>query len=461
MDDRLGEAALLERMQRALAAAGVTHGEVFVRRAHRGLARYSRNALDQHTDIAEDALTARVALVGETATRVASASINDLSHAAIVAAIHRARDLAARAAPLDTFAGFAPAHEAPPRPTRFAARTAAFTPADRADALALALDRVRNSKLTAAGLLETTVYETAVVNTAGTRRYADGTTSSFKMFALDADGTSGFAQRCDRDVAQLDVDACAREACEKSLAGRDPIALPPGEYDVVLEPPAVCELLEWLCFVTFGGREVNDGTSAFAGHLGEKVTGPLISIVDDARDDGPLGSGVPFDREGTDRERVVLIDRGVAGSPVYDRLQAQRAGRASTGHAAAPGSMLDAPVPQALQMAGGSDTLDSLSSGLEHGLHISRFHYVNGFLDPRRTLMTGLTRDGTFLVEGGVRRRGVKNMRFTDSVLEAFARIDGLTALRAAVPAWWSEFGAFVAPAVRIRGLRFTGGGVE
>jgi predicted Zn-dependent protease len=145
---------------------------------------------------------------------------------------------------------------------------------------------------------------------------------------------------------------------------------------------------------------------------------------------------------------------------VYDRLFAARAGKRSTGHAAPPGGMIEAPLPQSIQMAGGGATLEELVAGVDRGLHITRFHYVNGFLDPRRTLMTGLTRDGTFLIEGGKRTRGVRNMRFTDSVFEAFARADGLTALREAVPTWWSDAGAFVAPAIRIRAFRFTGAGV-
>jgi predicted Zn-dependent protease len=146
---------------------------------------------------------------------------------------------------------------------------------------------------------------------------------------------------------------------------------------------------------------------------------------------------------------------------VYDRLYAARDGVASTGHAAPPSSWDDAPVAQSLVMLGGDDTLASLVARVDRGLWISRFHYVNGLIEPRRAVMTGLTRDGTFTIERGERGRGVRNMRFTDSVLEAFSRCEGLTRALSAVPTWWSDSGAFRAPAMLIRGLEFTGGGVE
>ena len=460
MVERAESGSALERLQRALASAGVEHADLYSRGLHRGFARFSLNALNQHADTIEEMVTARVAMPTVDGFRIASSSTDDVSHESLVTLIHRARDLAQRSPAVPGWPGFTRSDQPTPTPLRFAEATAQCTPADRAKVLAPALAFARESKLTAAGVLETTVYEVAVANTAGTARHARGSTSSFKMFALDSAGTSGFSQCTHRDFDKLDVLARARTACEKSLAGHDPVALPPGEYDVVLEPPAVCELLEWLSFIALGAREVSDGTSPLAGRAGQTITGSNITLVDDACESGELGFGIPFDRDGIVRERVVLIDHGVAREPVYDVLYGARLGHRSTGHAAPPGGLDDGPVAQSVRLEGGTDTLEALGAGVQRGLHISRFHYVNGFLDPRRAVMTGLTRDGTFLIENGVRTRGVRNMRFTDSAIEAFARADGITALREAVPTWWSEAGAFVAPAMRIRGFRFTGGGV-
>jgi predicted Zn-dependent protease len=461
MDERAGDEALLGALQRALEDASVQAADLYVHRVHRGFARFSLNALNQHAQTIEPQASARVGIPGPNGWRVATATTTDLSHDALVASLHRARAIAERSVPIPDWPGFFRGGGTTPTPPRYAEPTAQASAATRAELLAPALAHARANALTAAGALETSVYETAMASTEGVRRHATGTFATFRMFAHDADGVTGFAQSTHRDVGCIDVLARAREACARSLAGRDPIALPAGEYDVILEPPAVTELLEWMSFIAFGARDVLDGTSALAGNEGKAITGPDVTIVDDACGNDDLAFGVPFDRDGVVRQRVVLIEKGVAKLPVYDRVYGARSGRESTGHATAPGPGGDAPIAQAISLAGGGDTLEGLAARVERGLHISRFHYVNGFLEPRRALMTGLTRDGTFLIEHGQRTRGVRNMRFTDSVLEAFKRIDGVTALREAVPTWWSEAGAFVAPALLVRGLRFSSGGTE
>jgi predicted Zn-dependent protease len=245
---------------------------------------------------------------------------------------------------------------------------------------------------------------------------------------------------------------------------RDPAALDAGTYDVVLEPEAVTELLEWLATIAFGAPEVEQGSSPFAGRLGERITGAGIDVVEDPLDASELGFGAPFDREGTWRRRVPLIERGVARAVLYDRTYAARARTTSTGSAqlpslGAPGGIGPVAVGLGADVERGqaADAAE-LVAGMERGLYVCRLNYVNGLLEPRRAVMTGLTRDGCFLVEKGRVTRAVGNLRFTDSFLEALERADGMTRARRAVPTGWSDAGAFVAPAVRIRGLRFTGG---
>ncbi len=440
----------------ALGASGVGHGDVYLRQLRRGVARFSQNTLSQHAALDEPQGTVRAAVQGPSGWHLGSVTTSDLSREGLVAALRRAEAFARRAPALVDWPGFAPPGAASSDPPRWTEATAGCTAEARATALASVFARAREAGVMAAGLFETSAVQVAVANTAGTVRSARGTVATFKVFAVDADGVSGFAQATHRDVNALDVEGCARKSVSRCVAGRDPVALPAGEYDVVLEPTAVTELLEWMGFVTFGANAVHEGTSALAGRIGEAVTGPRVTLVDDATEPGPLGFGLPFDREGVLRRRVALIERGVARGPVYDRLWAARMGAESTGHAAPPGS--DPPTVVAVGMEGGTDTVEDLYRRVARGLHITRFHYVNGYLDPRRALMTGLTRDGTFLIEGGERTRGVRNLRFTDSVLEAFARIDGVTALREAAPTWGNDAGAFVAPTLLVRGLRFTGG---
>jgi predicted Zn-dependent protease len=197
-----------------------------------------------------------------------------------------------------------------------------------------------------------------------------------------------------------------------------------------------------------------------AGRLGERITGDGVDLVEDPLcDDSALGFGAPFDREGTWRRRVPLVERGVARAILYDRTCAARMGGASTGSAQLPslGSAGGVGATSLMLGAGTAAGVDDLLAGVKRGLYVCRLHYVNGLLDPRRAVMTGLTRDGCFLVENGKLGRAVGNMRFTDSLLEGLARCDGMTRERKAVPTWWSDSGAFVSPAVRIRDWRFNG----
>jgi predicted Zn-dependent protease len=191
--------------------------------------------------------------------------------------------------------------------------------------------------------------------------------------------------------------------------------------------------------------------------MGERITGENISITEDPL--GALSFAPPFDREGVPRRRVELLAGGVARGFVSDRAWAGRMGTRSTGNAAPPSRFGGgSPAPSALVLGGGSAaSVDELLSGVERGLYVRRLHYVNGMLEPRRAVMTGLTRDGTFLVQRGKVDKPIHTLRFTDSILEAFSRCDGLTRDRTVLPNWWSESGSVAAPAMRIRGLRFTG----
>ncbi|MBL8682998.1 MAG: TldD/PmbA family protein [Myxococcales bacterium] len=456
MDERLE--AMLRDAREGLSRSKVKSAEVFVHAADRGFARFSRGELDQHVELDERRAVVRAAVTHDGGAQIASVTTSDTSADGIARAAARAEHMAKVTPVTEGWPGFATRDEPAPRARASIAATMR-SPEDRAKAVGRLLERCRERSLAAAGAFESSEHRSVIVNTIGLERAERTPFATCKVFALDAGGASGFAQQTRRSAEDIDIDAIAARAVDKCLAGRDPVVLPAGEYDVVLEPSAVVELLEWLAFTTFGAREVADGTSAFAGRLGERVTGENITLRDEGASDRSFSSA--FDREGTARRSLVLIDRGVATSVVYDRLHGAREGRPSTGNAAPPSAWEDAPVAQSLVMDGGSDTLESLVAKVDRGLWITRFHYVNGFLDPRRTLMTGLTRDGTFVIERGARGRGVRNMRFTDSVFEALARCEGLSSLIEAVPTWWSDSGAFYAPSVLIRGLKFSGGGVE
>lgn len=442
----------------ALARAGEAEAEVYASWSRRGFARFALGELGQHMLIEEPQAVVRVAR----GKRVAEASTTQLDEQGLVEAIQSAARIAPEVPEDEHFPGFADASEpAPPAVQRFVTATGSSTPEERVALLHPVLDRVAAAGLVATGVLDATSSVHAVATTGGLQRSYAGTTALFKIWALESAGSGGAAGHglaAHADIDQLDLAAETERAIRDAERSRDPVALPAGRYDVVLEPPAVAELIEWFGMIALGAREFDQGASALSGRLGEHLSGPAFSIAEDPL--GELSFAVPFDREGVARRRVSLVERGIARGVLYDRTWAARLGTETTGSASVPSSFGEGgPMPSALVMEGGdAANVDELVAGLERGLHIRKLHYVNGMLEPRRAVMTGLTRDGTFLVEKGRPTRAVGNLRFTDSLLEAFERADGVTRLCQLLPNWWSSTGSVAAPAVRIRGLRFSSG---
>jgi predicted Zn-dependent protease len=453
-------AALLDVARDALAAAGEAEAELYLRVSERGCARFAVGELGQHMDLSEPQAVVRVAH----GARVAETVTSRIDRDALVDAV-RATGRAARLVPeIDGFPGFARAEEpAGPSPGRYDEATASATPEERVERLAPVLSAIRDAGLVSAGMLETASVAHAVATTGGCTRSHDATVASFRVWALEtpgAGGAAGYGGHVHRDLGALRLAEETERAIRICRMSHDPASLDAGTYDVVMEPDAVTELLEWLAAIAFGAPEVEQGTSPMTGRLGERITGEAIDVVEDPLlDDPALGFGCPFDREGTWRRRVPLVERGVARAILYDRTYAARMGARSTGSAQLPSLGSAGGVgPTALALGAGSAAgVDELLAGVDRGLYVCRLHYVNGLLEPKRAVMTGLTRDGCFLVEKGKIARAIGNMRFTDSFLEGLARADAMTGDRKAVPTWWSDAGAFVSPAVRIRGWRFNG----
>jgi predicted Zn-dependent protease len=312
--------------------------------------------------------------------------------------------------------------------------------------------------LQAAGLAAAGVTTFAVASSAGARRQFASTSARLDIIASGGDAAARvgrFATSLGAIAAQ--AAALAEDAVVRAERAKSPLELPPQTYDVILEPPAVAELLEWLALTSLGARSLEDGSSCLAGRAGHALTGAL-TLVDDALSGADGCPTLPFDAEGTPKQRVVCLDAGRAGEVTHDRASAARLGRSSTGHAAPIGDELGegGPTPMHLQLAAGPDSVDDLLGRVERGLWVSRFHYVNGLLDTRRALMTGMTRDGLYLIENGKLGRGVRNLRWTESLLEAGKRLGGLSRARQVVAAGLSGQ-VLVCPTVLLRGWRFTG----
>jgi predicted Zn-dependent protease len=304
-----------------------------------------------------------------------------------------------------------------------------------------------------AGSMMTGEDEVAVANSSGVACYAASTVSGVKLVTMYRK-LSGYASAVHRNLDLLHPAAVLKQSLQQVLHEAEPITLSPGTYEVILQPEAVAELVTWLGYTAFGAKHVQERTSFLAGRLGEQVMGRQVTIYDDGRD--PKMLRLPFDFEGTPKRKVVLIDRGVASGIVYDTTYGARFGRPSSGHGMPPDDT-DGPLPLHLAMAPGTTSVEAMIRRCARGLLIPRFHYVNGLLNPREALMTGLTREGTFLIEGGKIARPVTTLRFTQSILEAFNHVLGISKERRLIADPSQELGCALMPAMHLAAFAFTG----
>ena len=301
-------------------------------------------------------------------------------------------------------------------PVAFAAATDAATPQDRAELVSVITDAAAGNDVNAYGALSTTTTTTAIVTSSGLRRSATSTQASLVSVARGADG-GGYASRHSADIDALDVPGLASEVVDTCLRNQDATPVEPGDYEVILSPYAVTDLLEHLAWTGFSALAVQEHRSFM--RIGEQLMSDVITIRDDARtaDVFPF----PFDDEGVSTRPVTLIDRGVCAAVVYDTPTALHDGVTSTGHSL-PQPNIWGPLPRHLAMDAGVTPWREMVASVSRGLYITRFWYVRD-VHPLRTVITGMTREGTFLIEHGEITRPVKDLRFTQSIVDALGRV--------------------------------------
>ncbi len=439
IDDLLGSAI-------EAASGGDAEVEATYRATDAALTRFANSRI--HQNVAEHDATLRLRVIRDGRTGVAGT--NRLDAEGIRAAATRAAEIAARSAAN-------PDQPPLPRPdgaTRpevgHVAATAAADPELRAAGASAVIAAADDARLEASGAFTTEVGTLAVANSAGVRSRQMVTQARLLTVMMGDGGASGYAQAFGTDVREIDAAAVGEEAATRGRGSANGIDLPAGEYDVVLDEYAVANLLEYASLVSFGALAVEEGRSFMA--LGERVMGDNVTIWDDGQD--PSGMPSPIDFEGVAKQRVDIISGGVATGLVHDSATARRAGTESTGHAL-PQPNTWGPIAWNLFMAPGSATPGTLRAGIKRGLWVTRFHYVN-IVHPKKAILTGMTKDGTFLIEDGEVVGPVRNLRFTQSVPEAFSRIDAIGTETRLVGADYTGVHCRV-PAVRIRGFTFTG----
>jgi len=291
----------------------------------------------------------------------------------------------------------------------------------------------------------------AIGNSKGLFRYHIHTDASFTLSIMTPAGGTGWAEFHSHRLEDIQPSILYRIALEKALASENPISIEPGEFTVILEPPAVQSLMFWLGYLGFGGLPCQEGRSFLSGKEGEKVFGDNISLEDNHND--VQSYGCPFDSEGMRKQSLTLVERGVFIQPTLDRnVSIKRGGdRVSTGHALPYPSSVG-PLPLNMSMKAGDKSLDEMVQSTQKGILVTRFFYDN-VIDPQKLTITGMTRDGTFLVENGKIVKGLKNMRYNISLPHILNQVREISSQK------WSlrEFGRMSLPALKIDGFRFTG----
>jgi PmbA protein len=445
----------LELAERAL---GLCEGEVqvTVTRERSLLSRYARSRPTQATAI--DDLTVHVLVLHDGQT--GGAETNLTTDDALRDTFRRA-EAAARAAAASG-AGDHPGLPGPPPgyppDDGWDEPTAALDPALAGAALGSAFAVAAEHDFEAFGIWTAGEVETAIASSTGLRARDLVTDAYMKVICRDDAGRSGWGAAGGSDVATIDADAIARAAAAKVPRG-EPAELGPGEYPVVLEPDAVGEMLTYLSWLAFDGLAHAEGRGALDGKLGTRVAAAAINLADSPRYPSTLPHA--FDAEGIPKKPLPLIQDGVAMNVAYDLRSAKLAGAQTTGHAIEPGGSPHGAIPTNLVLAGGgaADSAE-LAAPIERGLYVTRVWYVNP-VHAKQTLITGTTRDGTYLIEDGQITRPVRDVRFTDSILRLLESTEALTGAQRFVSDadFYGRRFAYgvVCPALRAQGFRVTG----
>jgi PmbA protein len=330
---------------------------------------------------------------------------------------------------------------------RYFEATAECSPRDRAEAVTRVCKMADAQKQTAAGIFSSGAIREILANSRGLFAVHQQTSSEFSVTILE-ENSSGWAKTNSPDVRTIDPDALAASASRKAMQSRKPCELAPGHYTTILEPAAVLDLVGFL-FYDFAGTAVLDQRSCFMDRMGKKILGENISLWDDVYH--PLQTGAPFDGEGVPKQRVALVEQGAPKNLVYARATARKMKAEPTGHGfALPNEYGEAPMN--LVVAGGKDSLEKMVFSTERGILVTRLWYIRE-VDPYEKVLTGMTRDGTFLVENGKIAGGIRNFRFNQSILQMLANVE---MLGPAVRAAGEESFEMVVPAMKVRDFHFT-----
>jgi PmbA protein len=434
--------AIVDTVLRLAQSTEADETEVHVDEVDDSLTRFANNAI--HQNVAERGLTVSIRTVVD--GRTARATTNRIDEDSLRGAIESSLSLA-HSQPKDPRLMSMPGKQKYRKVNRFAAPTAALTPEDRARAVKQACDLAIENRQVAAGIFASGMSQSAMGNSRGLFAAYRETHAEFSVTMQESPAASwAKANAC--NVREFDPQRLAATASDKAHRALNAQELAPGKYTVILEPSAVLDVVGFL-FYDFSATALADKRSCLNDRMGKAIFGKNISVIDDAYH--RLQLGAPFDGEGMPREKVALVHNGVPKNLVYSRASAKAAKKKPTGHGfLLPNEYGEAPMN--LVFTGGTDSIEKMIASTDRGLLVTRLWYIRE-VDPYEKIMTGMTRDGLFLVERGKVTSAVKNFRFNQSLLDMLKNVEMMSP---AVRATGEEAFEMVVPAMKVRDFHFS-----
>lgn len=453
-------ADIFDRIRKLSAADEV---EVLISGGRFALTRFANNIIHQNVEDENHVLSVRTVFGGRTA-RATTNKFDDESLRRVVESSealakvqHPDSDLLPM--PDSIEAGGTAEQTASQSPSRYFTETAAITPQLRAEGVKKIVNAAKKHRLTTAGIFSSSESMEGIFNSRGLSKWHTQTLAEVSITMLAAD-SSGWQKANSPNLANLDPSALAEIAARKAIDSAHSKEIPAGKYTVILEPAAVLDIVGFM-FWDYSGMAILDQRSFLTGRIGSKLFGGNITIWDDVTH--PLQTGCPFDGEGMRRQTLPLVENGIVRRVVYARATAERMKRseqkdkvgpiAPTGHGfALPNEMGEMPVNIVFATPRNPRTLAQMIASTERGVLVTRLWYIRE-VDPYEKIVTGMTRDGTFLIEDGRLQQGVRNFRFNQSLIHMLSNVEAMS-----VPVRSSGEESFdmVVPAMKIRDFNFT-----
>jgi len=427
--------------------------EIRIIKSDTALTRYANSQIHQNIGQEDVDISIR-AVFGK---KTGAASTNSLEKSSVMDCLSKAETIAKNQKSDPDFKGLPEPKKGKKAREHYVEDTAKFTPEERADKVKEIIQMARDEGVDRVyGAFQTEVQNLFVANSHGVKRFSKFTSANLTTTAIadwDNDQGFGWSESCSSDVKDIDHMQVGRTAVEKGLNNLNTKKIDLGEYDVVLEPLAVQSILMYMDMMGFSAKKVQEERSFMKGKFGEQIMDDRVNIYDDISD--PDMIGYPFDYEGVPKEKVEIIKDGIANKVVYDSYTAGREeDKESTGHALPmPNPM--SPLAMNLLMDTGDYSQEEMIEETDKGILVTRFNYCRP-VHPVKGILTGLTRDGTWLIENGEIKHPLNNLRFTQNLIEAFNNIEGIGEERKLFamgfyPAY------FAAPALKISDFNFTG----